>query len=237
VTTQGECTWSALSAVEWLRVPEKTRTGSGPVEVSVSANAGATRTAAIVVAGQSVTIEQRGVTLCTFTVTPDVFKAPAEGGSVSVSLSSPAGCAWTVKDKPSWVTVSSMSGTGSAALSITAAPNSGAARTAVLIVGGRELRIEQAQTPCTYTVTPDRFETSHKKQDRKIDVATQPQCQWRATSSASWVRVSSETRTGSRELDVKIEDNSSSSARTAVVTVTGQNFTEEVTIVQDGKDD
>ena len=78
VTTQGECTWSSQSAVEWLRVPGKTRTGSGPVEVSVSANAGAARTAAIVVAGQSVTIEQRAVTICTFTVTPAVFNPPAE---------------------------------------------------------------------------------------------------------------------------------------------------------------
>ena len=202
----------------------------------MSANAGAARTAAIVVAGQSVTIEQRAATICTFTVTPNVFKAPAEGGSVSVSLSSPAGCEWTVKDKPSWVAVSSTSGTGSATLSITAAPNSGAARTAVLIVGGRELRIEQAQAPCTYTVTPDRFETSYKKQDRKIDIATQSQCQWSATSSASWVRVSSEPRTGSRELDVKIEENSSSNARTAVVTITGQNFTKVVTIAQAEED-
>ena len=119
---------------------------------------------------------------------------------------------------------------------MTAAPNSGASRTAVLIVGGRELRIEQAQAPCTYTVTPDRFETSYKKQDRKIEIATQSQCQWSATSSASWVRVSSETRTGSRELDVKIEENSSSNARTAVVTITGQSFTKVVTIAQAEED-
>ena len=238
VTTQGECTWSSQSAVEWLRVSGNTKTGSGRVDVSVLANAGAPRTAAVAVAGQSVTIEQRGVTICAFTVTPNVFRPPSEGGSVSVSLSSPAGCAWTVKDKPSWVTVSSASGTGSAALSITAAPNFGAARTAVLMVGGRELRIEQAQAPCTYTVTPDRFDISYKKQDRKIEVTTQSHCPWSATSSASWVRVSLDTRTGSRDLDVRIEENSSrSETRTAVVTITGQSFTKTVTIAQDEKVD
>ena len=60
------------------------KTGSGRVEVRVSANSGAARTAAIVVAGQSVTFEQRAATVCSFTVTPDSFNAPAAGASVSV---------------------------------------------------------------------------------------------------------------------------------------------------------
>jgi hypothetical protein len=174
---------------------------------------------------------------CTFALTPEVFTTPAAGGSISVSLNSRDGCAWTVKDKPSWVTVSAASGTGSAVLSITAAPNTGAARAAVFIIAGRELRIEQAQAPCAYSVTPDRFTLSYKKQERKIQVATQSYCRWSATSSASWVRVSSETRTGSRELEVKIEENDRSGTRTAIITIGGQNFTKDVTIAQNDEEE
>ncbi|MEO5740889.1 MAG: BACON domain-containing carbohydrate-binding protein, partial [Vicinamibacterales bacterium] len=145
--------------------------------------------------------------------------------------------AWTVTSAPSWLTVSPMSGTGSATLKIAAAANSGPARAGVLIVGGREFKVEQAQLPaCTYTATPDRFTLSHGKQNRKIQVATLSHCQWSVTSSAGWVRVSSETRTGSGEAELKVDDYSKSGTRTAVVTIVGQNFSKEVIVTQEGDD-
>lgn len=232
VSTQAACTWSAQSNIEWVKVPGDTKSGTARIEVNVSANSGSARTASIVVAGQSVTIEQRAVA-CTFTVTPNSFTADAAGGSVSVSVNAPAVCAWTTTGAPTWVTVSPLNGSGPATLSIAAAANSGPARNAVLAIAGREFRINQAQAPCTYTVTPDRFTLSHKKQQRKIQVATLSHCQWSATSSASWARVPSTVETGSGEIEVKVEENSRSDTRTAVVTIAGQNFSQEVRIVQD----
>ena len=117
------------------------------------------------------------------------------------------------------------------------AANSGAARSAQLTVGERELRVEQGPAPCTYTVTPDRFTLSYKKQSRKIEVATPSHCQWSATVSARWLRVSTDPHTGSGELEVKIEENSRSDARFAVVIVAGENFSKEVTIAQAEEDD
>ena len=174
---------------------------------------------------------------CSFTLAPDVCNAPASGGSTSVSVNSPAGCAWTVTGAVSWVTVSPLSGSGSATLKIAAAANSGNARTAALSVGGRELRVEQAQLPaCTYAVTPESFTVSHKKQQKKVEVATLSHCQWTATSSVPWVRVSSGARTGSGEIELKVDDYSRSETRSAVVTIAGQNFSSEVTVTQIGED-
>jgi hypothetical protein len=131
-----------------------------------------------------------------------------------------------------------MSGTGSATIEIAAAENSGPARAAVLSVGGREFRVEQAQLPaCTYTVTPDQFTLSHKKQQRKVEVSTLSHCQWSATSSASWVRVSSGTSTGSGAIELKVDDYSRSRTRSAIVTIAGQNFSQEVAVTQIGEDD
>ena len=236
VTTQAGCTWVSQSAVEWLRAPGDSRTGSARLEINVSANSGAARTAAIVVAGQNVTIEQRAVT-CTFTVTPGSLTTAAAGGAVSVTVNSPAGCAWRVTGTPNWVTVSSSSGTGSGSFSIAVAPNTGAARTAVLMVAGREFRVEQTGLACTYAVTPDQFRLSQKKQNKKIQVDTPSHCQWSATTSAGWVHVRSGTTTGSGALEVKVEENSRSETRTAIVIVAGENFTKEVTITQDEDDD
>ena len=196
-------------------------------------NTGPARSAEIVVAGQSVTIEQRAATVCSFALTPDSFTTPASGGSVSVSLNSPGGCAWTVSGAPNWVTVSPASGSGSATLKIAAAANSGPARVAVLSVGGREFRVEQAQLPaCTYAVTPDQLTVSRKKQHKEIEVKTLSHCQWSAISSASWVRVSSSTAYGSGKIEVKVDEYDRSGSRSAVVTLAGENFSKEVTVTQ-----
>lgn len=175
---------------------------------------------------------------CSVTLTPASFAPSASAASISVSLDSPAGCAWTVTGAPNWVTVSPAIGTGSATLKIAAAANSGPARTAALVVGDREFRVEQAQLPaCTYAVTPERFTVSHRKQQRKIAVATLSHCQWTATSSASWARVSSDTRIGSGEIELKIDEHNRSANRSAVVTIAGQNFSKDVTVTQEGDDD
>jgi len=135
------------------------------------------------------------------------------------------------------MTVTPLSGNGPATLKVSVSANTGAARAAVLTVGGRELRVEQASLPpCAYTVAADQFTVSRKKQSVKFEVATQSHCQWSATSSASWARVPSAVKTGTLTLEVKIDDNSHSGSRSAVVTIIGQNFTKDVSITQLGED-
>ena len=184
------------------------------------------------VAGQNVTVEQRAVA-CTFTVTPGSVTTPAAGGSVSVAVNSTAGCAWTVTGAPGWVTASPANGTGSMHAFDFGCPEYRRGKDRRAVRGGTRPPHRAGTSGCAYTVTPDRFALSYRKQEREIQVATQSHCRWSATSSASWVRVSSETRTGSRELEVKVEENYRSEIRTAVVTIAGQNFTKAVTITQE----
>lgn len=237
VTTEAGCKWTSQSAVDWLTVPGDTKSGAGRVDVRVLANDGPARAAAVVVAGQSVTIEQRGALSCSVSLTPELVSVSPSGGQVSVSLSAPAGCTWGVTGVPNWITVSPLSEKGPATLKVSVSANAGTARAAVLMVGGRELRVEQASLPpCTYTVAADQFTVSRKKQSVKFEVATQSHCQWSATSSASWARVPSGVKTGTLTLDVKIDDYSRSGSRSAVVTIASQNFTKEVSITQLGED-
>ena len=237
VKTEAGCTWTSQSPVDWLSVPSETKAGSGRLDVRVLANTGPARSASVIVAGQNVTVEQRAALICTFAFAPALVNPPPLGGTVSVSLSSPTGCAWAVAGIPDWLTVSPVSGNGPATLKVTATRNSSAARAVVLSVGGQELRVEQAQVPpCTYTVTPDQKTVSKRKQTVKLEIATLSHCEWSATSSASWAHVPSGVRTASGTLDVKIDDNSRDGSRTAVVTISGQNFSKEVTIKQWGDD-
>ena len=213
------------------------KSGDGRVDVRVLANTGPARSASVVVAGQSVTIEQRAAPICNVSLTPELVSASPSGGQVSVSLSSPNGCAWEVTGLTNWVTVTPLSGNGGAKLKVSTSANTGVPRAAVLMVGGRELRVEQAAPPpCTYAIAVDQFTVSRRKQEIKIEVVTQSHCQWRTTSSASWARVPSGAKTGTATLEVKIDDYSRSVSRSAVVGIIGDNFTKEISITQLGDD-
>ncbi len=58
VTAGGGCSWTASSAVSWLHGVRTSGSGSGTAEFSVDANAGATRTGNLTVAGLVVTVSQ-----------------------------------------------------------------------------------------------------------------------------------------------------------------------------------
>jgi hypothetical protein len=237
VSTQAGCAWEAQSNADWIQIAAGVRAGSGRIDVSVAANGTTARSAVMTVAGRSVAVEQRA-TVCTFTVSPTSLEIPAGGGSGSLSVnSSSPDCQWTVTSAPTWLTVSGSSGTGSATLKIAAASNTGPARNAVLIVAGREVRVSQAQLPCTYSVTPQALTFGRKKGNAKIEIVTASHCQWSAASSAGWITVRSEIRTGSGTLEVKVDEYSRSGTRSGVVTVTGQGFQAEVTVTQGARDD
>ena len=51
------------------------KSGDGRVDVRVLANTGPARTAAVVVAGQNVTIEQRAALICSVSLTPELVSA------------------------------------------------------------------------------------------------------------------------------------------------------------------
>ncbi len=66
------------------------------------------------------------------------------GGSGTVTITTTPGCAWSVLNVPSWVTITSPStGTGNGTVSYQVAANSGAGRSASLTIGSAILTIEQ----------------------------------------------------------------------------------------------
>ena len=61
VTTTSSCSWTATSNVPWIQPTSTgTRTGSGEASFFISENTGADRTGTLTIAGQTVTVTQRG---------------------------------------------------------------------------------------------------------------------------------------------------------------------------------
>lgn len=87
VTTGGGCTWAAISGATWITITSGTNvTGPGTVGFSVSANTNSvSRTNAMTVAGQTVTVVQAAAT---DTTPPSVtLMSPAGGSTVSNTIS------------------------------------------------------------------------------------------------------------------------------------------------------
>jgi hypothetical protein len=137
VTAPDGCNWSIGSpSAPWLTVAGSAdRSGSGTVTYNWQANTGPARSGTILIAGQTFTANQSG---CTYTVTPPLAGFGLLGGTQTVTVTAPAGCAWNVtNDSPSWLTITSAtsgSGNGSFTYSV-AFLLTGGGRTARLTVG------------------------------------------------------------------------------------------------------
>jgi hypothetical protein len=124
----------------------------------VGPNNGETRSAALVVAGQTVTLTQSAAATppgggpglpgspgCTFSISPGNQSFGSAGGpGVAVAVSTAAGCRWSARSNDAWITlVSGASGTGPGIVTFTVAANSAAPRTGTLTIAGQTFTVSQ----------------------------------------------------------------------------------------------
>jgi hypothetical protein len=149
VQTQAGCAWTAASGASWLTVRSGAPdTGAGRIEVVAEPNTtGAARSTTLVVAGVSIAVTQAAAAQpCTFAVQPQSFAIGPLGETVSISVSSAAGCAWTASTSTPWLTVvSGQTGSANGTVSINAAANTTAvARSGTALVAGQTVTFTQA---------------------------------------------------------------------------------------------
>jgi hypothetical protein len=240
VTTQAGCVWTATSNASWVTISSGTNgTGTGRVELTVAENTGTARSGALVIAGRQVTIEQQSRPPCAYAISPSSYKASSDGGNVSVTVTTAADCDWAVTGNPAWVSATPTSATGTRATTITVQSNAGAVRSATFKIAGKDFVVQQASAPCTYLAGRAVREYSHERTTREVGVFTQSHCPVSATESASWIEILSplsQPAFGDTEIVIRIQANTGEDTRQAPITITGENYTFIVTIVQRGDD-
>ena len=141
------CPWTASTNQLWAAVISgSSGTGVGLIEVQLAANTNGTQSANLTVGSQNITITQAGGS-CTYSVDQASYPVANAGGAVSVVLTAPAVCPWSVvNDNPAELSITSgASGTGSATLDIRVAANpAGKMQTFSLDAGSAEIVIVQA---------------------------------------------------------------------------------------------
>lgn len=150
VTAPGGCAWNAITTdTSWISFPSvSSGSGSGSLTIQIAPNqGGTTRVASISAGGQSITITQSAAA-CVYTLGVSGMSAAATGGPGSVTVTTAAGCPWTVSSTDSWVVIHSSpdnSGPGVVAFSVLGNTASNQ-RVSNLTIAGRVYTITQSGT-------------------------------------------------------------------------------------------
>ncbi len=171
---------------------------------------------------------------CTYSINPASVGNPtspgvaAAGGVVSTNVTAPAGCAWTVNNSNSWITVTSgASGTGSGTVQLSvAANNSPNSRTGMMTIAGQAFTVTQAGQNCTYSVPTSSF-VGPEAGSFAVNVTAPAGCAWTAenTNNLDWLIFTTGSGTGSGTAYLYVGPNTSSAPRSGVVTIAGQEHT------------
>jgi hypothetical protein len=245
VVTSAACEWTIASNSPWVTFASATSgTGSGAIAVLVAPNsATAERQAALSVAGRTVPVRQAGAgstppppPACEYSVSPVDTVLHWHLTSITLNISTGAGCSWTAAPSDAWLGIDKTSGSGPAsiAVSFSAFTEDATRRAAIQVRWPTPTAGQNAwvtQEGCRYGVDPAAsFPAAGGT--RMVTVVTQAVsagcsigCPWTATSNASWIRVtSSMPRAGDDAFFYQVEPNTGG-ARTGTITVAGRTHT------------
>jgi hypothetical protein len=224
VSAGSGCAWTAVSNVPWITVTSgASGTGGGTVKFTVAANSGAARSGTLTIAGQPLTVNQAGAP-CPSSINPTSQSIAAAGGSgTAINVSADNSCSWTAVSNASWLTINgNPTHSGNGSISFTVAANIGPQRTGTISIGGQTFTVTQANG-CTFAVSPlSETVGSDKGPGQPISVTTVVGCSWTATTSTSWISITSgASGTGSGTVQFSV-DKFNGNQRNGSLTVGGQ---------------
>jgi hypothetical protein len=149
VATARDCQWTIAADASWVAITgPRTGQGDAAVAYTVAANPVPTpRAAAIAVGSVEIQLSQAAAP-CRYELNRSGDSVQADGGHLSVNITTLTGCAWTATSTVDWITIASgQSGNASATVTLTVAANTGAARGADVIIGGQKYVVSQAAVP------------------------------------------------------------------------------------------
>jgi hypothetical protein len=235
--------WAATSDQTWLTISKASGYGNATMTVTAGANpTTSTRTA-------NVTVTSDGVTTQTIVVTQDAGPATLAVSSNTLTIAAAASSTksfdiisntdWAAASDQSWLTVGTLTGTGNASITLTAAENTGATtRSATVTVSATGL------TSQTITVTQDAAANLSVSSNTltiaaiansttTFDITSN--VNWTAASDQTWLTVGTLTGSGNASITLTATANPTITSRSATVSVSAVGVTtQSITVTQDG---
>jgi len=234
IVTLDDCGWIAHTTNEWISILSPTNgMGTAAITYLVSRNTtGLSRTGAVMVADQRLSVVQAGDNLtdtnCTYTVSTNSIShgSGSESGSFDIITSNQ--CFWQVQSDVPWIWfTSTTAGLGTGTVSYTLEDNvSSLSRTGEVAVAGQRIAIRQSGTPCTYFIWPSSMNYSAAGGNGGVNVIAPDGCPWTATSNDRWINLtSSPGGIGDGTVTYSVAANMTGVPRTGTITIAGETFT------------
>ena len=163
---------------------------------------------------------------CQLSLTAEASGIPADGREITVEIAAARDCNWEARSEADWVQLSTTTGQGPASVAVKVASNPrGTSRSTAVVVNNQRLAFSQEARPCRFTLNPSAADVGADEGRVTAQVETIDGCAWRASTTASWIRVGGEERTGSGSLTITVVENGNDDTRRGVVTVGDQSLT------------
>lgn len=150
---------------------------------------------------------------------------PATGLTQTFEVVTGATCDWSVESQSSFISITSdRTGRGSATVTVTIQPNTGAQRSGTVIVNQLAVTLTQAGPPCEFGLssTSQSFDVDGGTGTIEVTVKQGVECQWAASSDAPFIVVTSgASRTGNGAVTFRVAPNPTRAARSGSLTIAG----------------
>jgi hypothetical protein len=226
------CAWSASSNVSWVTIAgDGSGGGSGSFSYVVAPNpTSQSRTGTLSIAGLAFTVSQAGIvdSSCTFSLTSTNLNMAVGGGTGSVGVSAPPGCAWLTTSNVNWIGItggSSGSGNGTVTFSVFGNATS-TQRTGTVTVAGQLFTVTQAPAVnCTYKLSVHSADFGPAGGIGSVEITAPPDCPWSATSHFNAVTITGNSSgTGNGTIVFVARPNDSSNTIVGTLTIAGIPF-------------
>ncbi len=220
--------WKATSLADWVVITAGAQgSGNGRVDFVVQSNAALafSRSATLLIAGQSFVVNQ--LNGCLFGIAPSKASLPASGGAGSIDIGalSPT-CSWTAAPDPNsfWLTLNGpVMGTGGGTVSFTAAPNSSSgARTGTILVAGQTFTVVEAGSSCSFSLAQATASLPAAGGIGTATVQAPAGCGWSNSSTVPWVTFGAAGGSGNGAASYTVQANPGTAARTGTLNIAGQ---------------
>jgi Viral BACON domain/Putative binding domain, N-terminal len=212
VDADAGCGWRFEGVPAWIVLEPIEGVGSQSVTVKAAPQPDAVaRDATLTIASTRVVVHQApGKAACTYALSVDRASLTPATATVALRVDTGAACAWNMGTASTWVHfVDGPTGTGPAVVRAAIEANSGApARQATIqAVNAAVTLTQQGQESCQYRVSPVQEFVRSAGGAGAVTIATSEGCAWTASTSASWLRVSQSSGTGSASVSFSAEQN------------------------------
>jgi hypothetical protein len=195
------------------------------VSWSATANTATTpRSGTLNIAGLTFTVVQAGAG-CTYAIAPGYVSAGSSAASGAITVTADSGCNWTASSSsPTWLTCTPSSGNGSGIVTWSVTANGSCTfRSSMLTVAGKTFAVNQQGAAGIFSILPGSASIAAGGGTGSVTVTGGSDCTWTASSGASWITVSA-GGTGSGTASYSVQPNTSSSTRSATLTIAGKSF-------------